>query len=295
VIQLFLSDETIDKFHSGVKKNPSQDKTKVVHYKVEILYEDENLIAAEKPVGMLSQKAKEDDYSINEYLIDYLLKEKKITVQSMETFRPSVVNRLDRNTSGIILFGKSLQGSRELSEMIRTRKVDKFYLTAVNGSFPMKKKDAAYLSKDTKQNLVDVISEEAFHRLTLDKRKDYSKIETEYRKLYEKDGMSLLEVKLITGKSHQIRAHLKYLGFSVIGDTKYKADDSNSKINIGKINNGKKENPGSAKVPGIRSQVLHAYRVRFGEDASLGLAGKEIRTEIPGTLRKLFPDYRFER
>ena len=125
-IKLFLAEETIEKF-SEVKIQKVQKK------KLDIVYEDEHILLINKPSGMLSQKAKETDESLVEYLIDYLLDSGKLKKEDLACFRPSVCNRLDRNTSGIVAAGRSLPGLQIMSEVIKDRSLGKYYVCVVRG------------------------------------------------------------------------------------------------------------------------------------------------------------------
>ena len=144
-IKLFLADETIEKF-SEVKVQ------KVKKTKLHIIYEDEHVVLINKPSGMLSQKAKEQDESLVEYLIDYLLDSGKLTKEDLRSFRPSVCNRLDRNTSGLVAAGCSLAGLQKLSAMFKDRSLHKYYLCVVSGSVKEKKRIEGFLKKDEKTN-----------------------------------------------------------------------------------------------------------------------------------------------
>ena len=120
---------------------------------------------------MLSQKAEKNDVSLNEYIIEYLYGKKKVTDESLRTFRPSVCNRLDRNTSGLVLAGCSLTGTQTLSKMLKDRTIDKYYYCIVDGVMTDKKKVSGYLKKDEKTNKVTV---------TAEKKEGSSYIETYY-------------------------------------------------------------------------------------------------------------------
>ena len=237
-VKLYLSDETIAGFKSEkMERLTGTEKTS----KLDIIYEDENYIFCNKPVNMLSQKAKKDDVSINEIIISYLLESGSVTEESLSTFRPSVVNRLDRNTSGIILASKTPAGARILSEVIRSRAAKKYYLACVSGKTKKLGHYKAYLSKDEKKNIVTISDKPS---------KTASLIETEVslEKYVSRFDVSLLRIELITGKSHQIRSHLAYLGMPIIGDIKYGDKSVNKKF---------KE---SHK---INSQMLFAYEITF--------------------------------
>lgn len=225
VVILYLSDETINNFRKE-KETISPDK-KTVNLK--ILYMDDDIMAVHKPAGILSQKASAADYSINESIVDYCRQNCILSDKEFETFTPSVCNRLDRNTSGIILAGISLKGSRYLSDMLKQRTSDKFYYTIIYGIMPDEIHDIAYIYKDKNENKSEIINAVSYKQLTPESKKKYSKIETCFTPIDTAGGYSLIKVKLITGKSHQIRAHLKNLGFAVAGDTKY-GDKKTNKI-----------------------------------------------------------------
>ena len=238
-IKLFLSDDTIDKFRnvnsvssskSDVNKGKHTDssgnfyRNKSLNNNVAdliVLYKNENIMAVHKPAGVLSQKATDKDVSINEMIVDYCNANGLIDTGANIGFKPSVCNRLDRNTSGIILAGITLHGSQYLSRILKNHTCDKYYYTIVKGVFSGKKHCRAYITKDTKENISEIISVEAFDSLDGDSKKNYNYIETVFESVSGNKNYTLLKIKLITGKSHQIRAHLKHLGYPVVGDGKY--------------------------------------------------------------------------
>ncbi|MBO4415037.1 MAG: RluA family pseudouridine synthase [Lachnospiraceae bacterium] len=226
-----------------------------------IIYEDEDIILVNKPAGLLSQKADADDISVNELIIEYLLCEGKIDQQELRTFRPSVCNRLDRNTSGIICAGVSLKGSRELTKLIRDRKADKYYMCIVCGELPEEKcwiQLRSYLSKDEKNNKARVSNQEFLGSVP---------VEIEYRPVISKDGYTLLEVKLITGKSHQIRAQLASVGHPLAGDTKYGDKTLNERLR---------------RKYGVKRQLLTACRFSFPHDTELeNVRGRVFTAGLP--------------
>ena len=259
VIKLFLSDDTISGFQKA-KQAPVK-----IHsaFKPDIVYEDDHILIVNKPAGMLSQKAKEDDISINEYLKDYCLAGGR---DEDPLFTPSVCNRLDRNTSGLITFGKTLEGSRFLSEMFRNRGLEKYYYAICQGETKDPRLIEGYLIKDNEENKVRVINESL---------PGATPIKTEYRPLTSGSGATLMEIRLYTGKSHQIRAHLASTGYPIIGDRKY----------------------GIMRYSAKR-QMLHAGRIVFPEDIEgtfSGLSGMEFKAKIPedfaAITKKLFHDY----
>lgn len=270
-VKLFLSDETIDKFTE--QERPPQ-KNIAGALKLDILYEDENALFINKPAGMLSQKAAKDDISLVESVIGYLLESRQITEEELRTFHPSVCNRLDRNTSGIVAAGKTLAALQELSAMFRERSLKKYYLCLVAGEVAEGRHITGYLTKDTKTNRVSFserrTSEEA------------SAIETEYRPLSTGEGVTLLEVHLITGKTHQIRAHMASQGHPIIGDYKY---------------GSRKINDSYRARYGLTSQLLHSTRLCMPECSGTlaNLSGKVITAPLPGLFRKICEDKKIQR
>ncbi len=243
-VKLFLADDTIANFKSngnGKSKNIDKfrDESSLQQIKgnrdglgydikqnwqdLVVLYENKDIMAVHKKQGVLSQKAKTGDYSINEAIVDYIAHHKDKYGYS-DTFRPSVCNRLDKNTSGIILAGISLRGSQYLSRALKDRSLDKYYFTVVKGDFKKKITSKAYISKDNEKNMSRVVDEKEYEAMKTKPgfdSKTYSFIMTEFIPVSTNGKSTLLKIKLITGKSHQIRAHLKYLGYSLAGDMKY--------------------------------------------------------------------------
>ena len=267
VVSFFFSDETFAKFrgNSGgiIEKNGQVSKkdnkmTVVVNKNSEyhkayrtlrgitVLYQDDDILILNKPVGVLTQKAKPSDLTLNEWLIGYLLEKGKISEEELETFHPSVCNRLDRNTSGIVLCGTTLPGSQMLSRVIRDRIVRKFYHTICVGKVRQDARIDGFLQKDEAANKVYIRAASKSAEDSADKGESY--IKTAYHPLQCSDQYTLLEVELITGKTHQIRAHLASISHPLIGDYKY----GNSKIN-----NSLKQQFG------LEAQLLHAKRIEF--------------------------------
>ena len=257
VVKLFLADETIEKF-SGTEKVTARGN-------LNIIYEDNHIILINKPVGMLSQKAKESDVSAVEELIGYLINSKQLQMSELKTFHPAFCNRLDRNTSGILAGGKTLTGLQELNQFFKERTIEKYYLTIVKGILETDAYIKGYLTKDEKTNKVKISRNETEGSVA---------IETAYRPLCHNQNVTLLEVHLITGKAHQIRAHLASIGHPIIGDYKY----GDHRLNDHYKSNFK-----------LQSQLLHAYRLRMpAAGGPLGyLANKEFTAPLPAVFTKI--------
>lgn len=281
-VRLFLSPETFEKFSSGKAEQAasaeaclySQKELKRLH--LDIVYEDEHILIFNKPVGMLSQKAVKEDVSVNEYLQGYLLYGQELTKEDMDTFRPAVANRLDRNTSGLILCGKTLPGLQYLSGIIKNRSLEKYYCCLVEGIVEKPFLIEGYLSKDKKKNVVTVCSKQGEKGDSV-----YIKTGVEPIKTYKwgKGNYTELSIRLITGKSHQIRAHLASIGHPLAGDFKYG-------------NGNKCELAGSCH---LKSQLLHAYKVVFPETegAFAYLSGKTVTAQPPGHYRNVLKELQY--
>lgn len=238
MVKLFLAEETIENFRS--KKEQSLIDLSGQEKDLNIIFENDHVLLINKPAGMLSQKAQKEDVSLVEYLISYLINKGDITSGQLATFRPGICNRLDRNTSGIIVAGKSLYGLQTMSVQIKQRDLDKYYYTVVKGCIENTQTIDGYLYKQSNRNKVVITSEPV-------ENGDY--IKTEYQPVACNGSLTLLRVKLITGRSHQIRAHLQSIGHPVIGDGKY------GDVLV---------NKDMKKKYKLRNQLLHARELRFG-------------------------------
>lgn len=264
-IKCFFSEETFAKFSGAVpaegseqvnteskkdkktekKADKKADKGNISEYRkaynklenIRIIYEDQNVLILNKPVGILTQKAESNDLSLNEWMIGYLLEKGKMKEEELRLFKPSVCNRLDRNTSGLVLCGISLAGTQQLNDLIKNRKIRKYYRTICVGEVNSPGMLEGALTKDQKKNKVTI--EE-------DGEEAIKTAYTPIQKLNQK--YTYLEVELITGKTHQIRAHLASIEHALVGDTKYGLGDVNQHFQ---------------KKYKLENQLLHAYRLEF--------------------------------
>ena len=257
-VAVFFSDETLHKFMQDTKKLQEEFHMlqRLPMKGLSIIYEDTDILIADKPYNMLSQKAKEQDLSANEYLLGYLIRSGALSLETFGTFRPSVCNRLDRNTTGLLLMGKTLAGAQMLSEGLRERTIHKFYRAIVSGNVTKPVHLSGWLIKDEHTNQVKILTQE---------QKDAVRIETSYTSVQAKGTYSLLEICLITGKTHQIRAHLASVGHPVIGDRKYGDPSVNHKF-YGTFH--------------VDHQLLHAYRLEFPDGRVFTAPMPEIFKEI---------------
>lgn len=238
-IFLYMSDETINRFQKTVVKIKSDRPLK-------ILYENKNILLCEKPVGLLSQPKNKHD-------CDTLLNR----LYNLYGENIAVCNRLDRNTSGIIICGKNFLAIQKMNKIIAAHLLDKYYLTIVKGKITKSGNLENYITKDTSANTSNI-----------NENGEGKKIITQYQPIKFTNDFTLLEIKLITGRSHQIRTHLKSINHPIIGDIKY--GDTNTNLFFkNKFN--------------LQHQLLHAYKIKFKTGK---LSGKEIECPLP----KIFSD-----
>ena len=249
-VQLFIKDEFFD--------SPEGDTTALgsIKPKIDVVYEDENIILCNKRPGVLVHEDKEGgENTLIMHIQAYLCQKGEYSPEDEQSFAPALCNRIDRNTGGIVLAAKNAVALRVMNEKIRNNELSKFYLCAVHG-VPKKKSDTlhGYLRKDTKNNTVEV-TDKPLH--------GSKEIITKYKVLSERDGNALLEVELVTGRTHQIRAHLSHIGHPLLGDGKYGVNRDDKKL-------------------GYKYQALYAYRLRFDFDKESVseldyLRGKEVK------------------
>lgn len=252
LLEIYLAEDTIIKFRQEVSVAK---KT----MELDVVYEDPNVLLINKPEGVLSQKATKEDQSLNEEIAPYAIAKGLMTKEDLQMVTPSICNRLDRNTTGLIIAGISLEGLQTMAKLLKERTIDKYYYCIVKGDVIEPQHLKGYITKDERNNRVTFSEREM---------KDGDQIETAYTPIINKNGFTLLKVELITGKTHQIRAHLAGQGHPLLGDFKY----------------GKREDNHSYKKRWkLQNQLLHCGVLVFPKDMDgcKELAGKTIKAKLP--------------
>ncbi len=270
-IKLFLSEDTIEKFIGSQVlasvHNTLYQKAYTDLKDIRVVCEYEDVLFINKPAGVLSQQTNAQDISANEWLIGYLLAKKAITEEDLKTFKPSVCNRLDRNTSGLLVCSKTLIGSQEMARMLKDRSLHKFYRCLVQGKCELDGVYEAFLYKDEINNKVTIYNDS--EQVPAGLQDKVKSIKTGIKPIrYFDNDCTELEIELFTGKTHQIRAQMEKLGFPLVGDVKYAGKNADKKKTAG--------------------QLLHAYRLLFPEmEGKLAyLSAKEIICEKPDWWKK---------
>ncbi|MCR5357318.1 MAG: RluA family pseudouridine synthase [Lachnospiraceae bacterium] len=253
IIRIFLSDDTFDLMSSD-RSGVIVSDTHGVDFADFIIYEDIDIIILNKPSGLLSQRASKDDISVNELGLKYLMDKGEIDKETLKVFKPSICNRLDRNTSGIMIFAKTYICANAVSAMLKDHSLKKHYKCFVSGKVNERVTLDGFLIKDERTNRVSVLNRSV---------PGSSRIVTSYEPAKSYDDHTLIDVELITGKTHQIRAHLASVKHPILGDAKY-GDRGLNDILRSKY--------------GITSQMLHAGSLTMPCDMPKGLKHLEART-----------------
>jgi len=285
VINLYLSDETIDKF-TDEKRFAEPGAGVKSALPITIVYEDKNILICDKPAGLLSQPAGFfNEESMVVRINGYLKTEYK-------TFTPALINRLDRNTSGLVVAAKNLGAAQAAAGLIRTRDIERVYIAAVAGRVTEAGRLEDYYFKDGEKNIGAVVKSGLYSggigpNIGMNKNgglikkfgakhnaEKIEKIITEYKPLNIVNDYTIVEINLITGKSHQIRAHMKSAGHPLIGDVKYGEKIINERF---------------LKKYGTDRQMLHAWRLRFNvsEGPLKYLDGRGFTAALPEDIAKL--------
>lgn len=233
---------------------------------IEVVYEDDNILLVNKPCGLVVH---EDNVGAMDTLMNrikkYLYQKGEYLPENEASFAPSLCNRLDRNTQGIVICAKTAESLRILNQAVKERWIEKKYLCVVMGEpRPETATLEGYLIKNSSDNIVRIYNKEV---------RGSKKILTGYKVLASKAGLSLCEINLITGRTHQIRAHMAHIGCPLLGDGKYGINDLNRQYNV-------------------KTQALCAYKLKFLDDKDFGelnyLRGREF--EIKDIwFKKYFP------
>lgn len=253
-------------------ESKKQSFIKVDKTNLKIIYEDKNMVLVEKWPGVLVHSDKKNgEPTLTDYVLSYLDEKGDYTPETEVTFKPAPCNRLDRNTSGIVIFGKNFQAMKMLNEMIREKDIEKYYIALVNGRI----KDGfyeGYIKKNQDNNISKVYKKEL---------PDSKRISMEVKSSQSVGIYSLVEINLLTGRSHQIRAHLSSLGNSIVGDPKYGDTTANNYFN---------------NKFALQFQYLYAYKLVF-RNCPEGLSymeNKTVTAALPPIFKKVKKDvFRF--
>lgn len=236
-VQLYFSEESLGKLLQERESTEKEIWSK--KWQSAILYEDNHCILFNKPVGLLSENDGSSSFSVNSLLLSYMRTKGELSKEQEKSFRPGIANRLDRNTSGIIIFGKSLGGLQAFAKLLQSHDLEKKYYALVYGDFQKTGLQEHFLEKDKGQN--KALESERGKR-----------VKSAFEKLACVESsvgpLSLLSVQIFTGKTHQIRTQLSLLSHPIVGDDKYGDTRKNARLR---------------KTLPLSYQLLHAYSLRF--------------------------------
>ena len=260
VVEMFLYEDKFKEF-TATKDIYNVKKT------FKVLYEDNHVLIVYKPAGLLVHEDKNESVNtLTNQVLSYLANKNELDLSRENTFMPGPVHRLDRNTSGIVIFGKTLAALQVLNEMIKQRHcIEKSYLTICKGKVNQKRNLKGYIVKLDDQAQVKLVSKDYPGALTM---------ETIVKPVKYNNDYSKVEVTLITGRMHQIRVHLSSIDHPIIGDRKYGDFELNKFVK---------------KEFGLNHQLLHAYKIRFVKSFGIlaYLQDKEIVCPVPKLFEKI--------
>lgn len=266
--KLFLSEGDIVETKEIISEYKKDKFQRIENNHLKITYEDENMLIVEKWPGVLVHSdSQSGEPTLTDYVLSYLFDKGDYTPEKEVTFTPASCNRLDRNTSGIVIFGKNFESLKLLNEMIRERKIKKYYVALVKDRIADKNYEA-YISKNEDENISKIFNE---------RRPDTKRIAMEVKTLQSCGTFSFIEMDLITGRSHQLRAHLAFLGNPIVGDAKY----GEKKLNSFFVNKY-----------GLNYQFLYAYKLTFKDcpEKLSYMENKTIGESLPPIFKKIKND-----
>ncbi|MEG0570044.1 MAG: RluA family pseudouridine synthase [Oscillospiraceae bacterium] len=228
-VEFYINDEFFDK---DIKQDFLYTSANI-----NIVYEDENIMLVDKPSGLVVHE--DDDNSVDTLInrcLHYLYNKKEYLPEEELSFVPALCNRIDRNTAGIVIVAKNAESLRQLNDSIKNRTVQKLYLCVVGGKFSQKEATiSAFCTKDEQAKMVSVTDQAVEGSKTMI---------TKYKVIDETEKNSLVEVDLLTGRTHQIRAHMAHIGHPILGDGKYGNTTLNYRFKL-------------------RQQLLYSYKIKF--------------------------------
>ena len=237
IVQLYFSEESLGKLLQ--ERESTEKELWTQKWQSAILYEDNHCILFNKPVGLLSENDGSSSFSVNSLLLSYMRTKGELSKEQEKSFRPGIANRLDRNTSGIIIFGKSLGGLQAFAKLLQSHDLEKKYYALVYGDFQKTGLQEHFLEKDKGKN--KALESERGKRV----KSAFEKLACVESSV---GSLSLLSVQIFTGKTHQIRTQLSLLSHPIVGDDKYGDTRKNARLR---------------KTLPLSYQLLHAYSLRF--------------------------------